>query len=319
VEAICLKCLAKDPSQRYATAGELAAALRPFAGIRLSAGTLGLPLSFANTGSTAHIAGTPSATVSLDPSVLPGRKAPRRRLPSVLVAGALVLVGIGVGLTAYNLKYRGQAVDNPVNTDPNGSAVQEKKIDQDLPDMEPVFVPQVTFSDFKLDVEMFRHDSGSGKRFPMVPDQANGEYRMFTGETVGFEIQVEKDAYVGLWTVDTEGKVLQLFPNKEEQNHLVPAGKPRGIPSKTTYDVSAELSKGKEFAWVVASTRPWKAVKGEEVGPFIAFSTKAQREELQSALRGFLVKPREEGKDPAEVAEKVLTFRVLPVRKVAGR
>jgi serine/threonine protein kinase len=30
LEAICLKAMAKDPAQRYATAGELAAALRAF-------------------------------------------------------------------------------------------------------------------------------------------------------------------------------------------------------------------------------------------------------------------------------------------------
>jgi RNA polymerase sigma-70 factor (ECF subfamily) len=56
-----------------------------------------------------------------------------------------------------------------------------------------------------------------------------GVVQLVADDPVSFRVEAERDCYVGLWTVDHEGTVVQLFPNKNDLNHLVRAGERRII------------------------------------------------------------------------------------------
>jgi hypothetical protein len=137
------------------------------------------------------------------------------------------------------------------------------------------------------------------------------------GQEVAFQIQVEKDAYVGVWTVDAEGAITQVFPNEYERNHRLRARGLRTVPSPDhmpkdqDYVIEAIPSARTEWVWVVASTEPWDELKGRQKGPFLVFENAQERPEGERQLRGLRVKLiARRGK--VFVAEKVLPYRVSP-------
>src|SRR5262249_20851143 len=130
------------------------------------------------------------------------------------------------------------------------------------------------------------------------------------GEVVRFRIEVERDAYVGIWNVAPDGTIVQLFPNEEEPDHLFRARQSRTVPRRDIALVAVP-SGGKEQVWVVASTRRWERAEGHRKGPYLTFETaEEQRKWEQIMERGFKLRKRE----PMAVAELVLSYRVSPRR-----
>jgi hypothetical protein len=119
---------------------------------------------------------------------------------------------------------------------------------------------------------------------------------------VRFEVAVEKAAYVGVWSVEADGTVLQLFPNKDDRNHSFKAGERRLVPAQGAL---AEESRGVEQLWVEASTEPWNPLKGEEVGPFELFRAEREQGKWQEQRRGLRLRRN------LELSERVLSYRVI--------
>ncbi len=127
------------------------------------------------------------------------------------------------------------------------------------------------------------------------------------GEIVKFRVKVARKAYVGIWTVEADGTVLQLFPNKGDPNHLFEADKEREAPADSDIAVP---SVGVDQVWVEASTKHWDPVEGERQGPFLLFK-KARHK------KGWLAQRRDlRGLRPAGqlLSETVLRYRVKPRR-----
>jgi serine/threonine protein kinase len=253
LQAVCLKCLEKDPQKRYATAAELAAALRPW---------------------------------TIAETQPPSRR--RRRVP------AAVTITVLIALTAVGLLTAGWWW----GAGPAGG--QEVLLNDPLGE-EPEAADLVSLPsrhDFVLNVEML-----GGK-----PNGA-GPRSLTEGEKVAFCIKVDRDAHVGIWTIAPDQKIVQLFPNEFEPDHLIRAGRPRTVPSGD-YVIEATVSGGTERVWVVASTEPWDEPQGRREGPFVIFKTVQERRNWEGQLRGLLVKPAPKG----GVATDVQTYRVWPRR-----
>ncbi len=278
LEDICLKCLQKDPSQRYASAAEVAAALEPWR----------------------------TQQVGTKPPPVPRRSGSRLGGIAACAAVALIMVG-----TLWFVRHQqagaggaaGAGGSAPVAMAPaqprvNAAAKEENAVPK-------LAAPaEATHHDFDLQVDLV-----GAKR-----DEV-GDLRLVAGKKVQFRIAVDRKAYVGIWNVPPEGKgpIVQIFPNQYEHDNLVTPGKPRQIPA-SNYTITAELSSGAEEVWAVAANYPWDPIEGEIQGPYTVFKTPAQRQQWEKRLRqirtrGFRLQATD--KEAPAVAEQVLHYRVV--------
>jgi tRNA A-37 threonylcarbamoyl transferase component Bud32 len=273
LETICLKCLEKDPTRRYATAGEVAEKLRAWTSRPGSSSGATIHLD-SESGSPASPGGGEEA--GPEPKGPSGRLRWRRAL---VAAGVLaLLVAVGIILTAPLMRLP--------NERPGEGEVPVK-----------VKGHKVTYRDFTLKVEM---TGGSLDRA--------GVRILNEGEEVAFRIEVERDAYVGIWNVAPDGTIRQLFPNEDEPDNLFRADEPRMVP-RADLVLTAVPAGGTEQVWVVASTRRWELPEGRRKGPYLIFETAEEQRRWEQVMeRGFERRKRE----PMAVAELVLTYRVSP-------
>src|SRR5262249_8623367 len=131
----------------------------------------------------------------------------------------------------------------------------------------------------------------------------DGVRELEAGEPVRFRVKVARPSYVGIWTVDAKGYVVQLFPYKGER-HLLRAGEERDVPADV---LRAVPSRRPELIWVEASTKYWEPLAGELHGPFELFRADRdrlawvhQREQLRTLVQD----------DEVGLAEAVLRYRV---------
>src|SRR5262249_7761473 len=231
VNALCMRCLAPDPADRFRTAAELGQAVR-----RVQ------------------------------------RRRRWRQPATLLLAGGALLV-----LLAVPWLLRGPR-ERPADLAPPPS--------RKAPDGRPLH------TDFGLRVEMV------GK----TPDPT-GTYHLAEGERISFRLEVDRDAYVGVWYVD-QRRVTQLFPNDFDTDPLVRAGRVQAVPGNDEYAIEAEVSTGPEHVHVLASTRRWRPLVGlRGVGKDGVFQ-QVEGKELDLLIRGLKLVGKE------KTAEAVLPFRV---------
>jgi serine/threonine protein kinase len=140
-----------------------------------------------------------------------------------------------------------------------------------------------------------------------------GRVTLTEGDLVSFRIEVARDAYVGVWSVETGGNVTLLFPNSAEPDHLIRAGEPRAVPGDTGIPIRATVSQGPEYVHVVASTRRWSSAAGERQGPYLAFTMPQDRSRWQEQLRGLVLEPTSlEDGSPSMVAEAIQLYLAQP-------
>jgi hypothetical protein len=236
-------------------------------------------------------------------SVAAAAPARRRRGGLIIWAAAGVIVGLLVAGGVWAVRNRSANVSTGPKT--ANTEVQQKAAEA----REKAFTPvEATHHDFSVHVEMLgaRRDE-------------SGELRLVEGNRVRFQIKADRNAYVGIWNVPPEGPILQVFPNKWEPDNRVKAGQLREVPGMQKYTIDAELSRGVEQVWVVASTVAWDPIQGQQEGPYVVFKTPAEREGWKNRLReirGFRLRPTEKG-TPA-VAEEILRYRVVAPARPGG-
>src|SRR5262249_18014063 len=130
------------------------------------------------------------------------------------------------------------------------------------------------------------------RHFPMQVDLLGGVadpagmVRLTAGNLVQFRLTVGRDSYVGVWWVDGKDNVVQLFPNRFDQQHLVRQGQTKTLPGDAKYAIRATASKGREYVHVFATTRPWEPIGGHRAGPYEVFSEPEEQARLKEFWRG---------------------------------
>jgi tRNA A-37 threonylcarbamoyl transferase component Bud32 len=275
LEAVCLKCLEKEPGQRYPSAAAVAQAVR--------AAVPGSSVSDTR----------PMDNSAAGPVTAPTAPAPVRRPLRWAVLAAVGLVALaGAAFLAYRPP---TGIGGPPDSQAAAVAPEvpaEAALPAKVSAPGPVVAPPARH-DFRVQVEMLGSRPGT-----------DGVLRLVPGQEVRFRVTVDRDAYVGLWTFDPQGKATQLFPNDSEPDHLVRAGQPRTVPGKD-YAIVAEAGAGVEQVRVLASSKPWDLRLGQVEGPFRLFRTKAELDELEQE-RGLVLKSK------TAVAEESLKYRVAP-------
>jgi eukaryotic-like serine/threonine-protein kinase len=304
LDAICLKCLSKDPADRYASAGLLVAALEGWTGqqatVAISA-TMPLSVGIKPGAGSTSVSATLPATIAPPPS-----QPARKRLLWPWLAGAAILtcaVWIGAFFVLLPIwKNPGSAIRNPGKDETSPKDGRERTILT-----EGFTRPEKLRQEFGFKVEL---NGGS-----LEP---NGEYSVAAETKLSFTIQPDRDAYVGIWAIDADGTVTQIFPNKFQSDNLLRADKVHTIPGQSdpgqpAYKFETTVSKGLDHFWLVASTQHWKELEGERAGPFKVFHSPEQKEQWRRALRGVVVKPvnRSEETDAA-VSEEIFAYRARP-------
>lgn len=89
----------------------------------------------------------------------------------------------------------------------------------------------------------------------------------YPGEKAVIYFRTDADGYVTLYDIDTQGKVLIIFPNRETPDNFVKAGQVYQIPAQQAdYDLIVEGPEGIEYIEAVASTDSyyhWNHHQGE--------------------------------------------------------
>ncbi|MEX2502858.1 MAG: DUF4384 domain-containing protein, partial [Trueperaceae bacterium] len=76
------------------------------------------------------------------------------------------------------------------------------------------------------------------------------------GERIRISVSVDRDAYVYLYSLRADGRVVQILPNRFDENHRLRAGETRTYPPQNagyTFNVDAPVGLSRVVA--VASTR----------------------------------------------------------------
>jgi tRNA A-37 threonylcarbamoyl transferase component Bud32 len=303
LQNICLKCLEKDPANRYPSARALGEALAEWA---RQAETVVRAAPDADTPPTAVIRAPvrPTTDPALAPThVLPAPPRPSRRplLAGLLAAGVVLAAAIGGGV--YWAK-KGKQPDR----EPGASAPPGDEQDAALLGPGPE-LPAATRHDFGLTVEL-----------PNSRPGPQGRRILTEGDRVVFRITAERDAYVGLWTIEADGTIIQLFPNKDEPNNYVRAGRTRELPGKgkpNPFDPKATAPNRADALWCVASTHPWDPLLGQQEGPFVVFNNPNERKEALRFMRDLQrgIRLRVENKETAAVSVKSILHIVLPDKR----
>jgi hypothetical protein len=328
VNDVCMRCLARDPADRFASATELAEAVR-----RCRRGWRGLDLTFRLGRYRFQLA--IGATVALlllvaVPLALWNEQTARRGGQEITLARTPPAPALAEKSEPVGVAPAPRSVANPESPAPPAAAGAAPG-PPDLPPTRavspgphrtsPMLAPRME----KAEVPA-RHPVNGGElprdfalRVKPVygtlgPD---GTLALKPGEAVALTVEPERPAYVGVWFARGDGSFVQLLPAAGEQAPRLPARRPRTVPEQgtTSKDLIPRTSPASpEYVQVRASTRPWQppqpAARPEPGRPFVLFSTP----EEEKTIREFLLKPfrpdEKAGGEAPAVSEAVVPVRV---------
>jgi serine/threonine protein kinase len=330
LEALCLRCLAKKPEDRFPDAHALLQAMAPITeqylspstNLRPSAGSIGFPRP-RSAASAPSAPSLPSATV---PDV--GELAPRAAsAPSVTFANAPaaapepranrkpVLIGLGalaVVLVAAIavLATRGDKPAEVARHDPPPANPAPEVVAPGTPvsvDRSDKFAwPPPASHDFGLRAEL----DAPGKR------DHEGKVTLPARVAMSLRVTAERDCRVSVWLLEPNGHVLKLFPNDDDTDDHFAAGQERVIPGNGAYtmDTSPTAGEGADRIRVIATTgEPPALPPGTKSDRYTFYGSEPERVELASAIRGVVLKKANSAAAapaPGAVSERELQFRV---------
>src|SRR5262249_7993267 len=71
--------------------------------------------------------------------------------------------------------------------------------------------------DFAIHVEMVEKPLKEDEEPKVKTPDRDGKYHLIDGEKLHLRVRLPTDAYVGVWYVDAEKNVVQLFPNNRDK------------------------------------------------------------------------------------------------------
>ncbi len=356
LEALCLRCLAKTPAERFPNADALAEALAPIAdryltasaGLTPSLGRMGsrpstpavgtVPDLMPTTNSGPVLTNAPSfgaASLTGSPPTAPSApKANNRPLVIGLVAAAVVLVGV-IGFLAT----RGKK-DEVAKQDPPPAAGQPEQKQPAPAPVPPTIVkgpeivkppelakgpkivkgPEIvplpggkkdgdktwaapSRADFGLKVDVSA---------PAARKDTDGVIRMSAGSPMTIHLKADKDCRVKVLVIDPTGSTTQLFPNDDDPDDRLVAGKERTVPGNDKYilETNATEGTGLERLRVFATTGEMPSFPpGAKVGRFSVFAG-ADGDRVASTIRGVTIKKAAAPGPAGEIAEAEIRFHV---------
>jgi serine/threonine-protein kinase len=311
VNDLCLRCLAKSPTQRFASAAELVQAIRRWQRFRRWTG-----------------------------QELAERRGWPRLVPLVAAAVALlVLLPLGIYFLTANrdsdrpdqLVDRGQTPGGsrrqPTDNKPTDPPRRQKPIER-VPVQNPPQEKQKIRAtprppdggdprrDFPIQVELLKKVDGKAKEFQQWPVNHKGVYLIEDKAHVWIRIKLDRSAYVGIWYVDSENQFVQLFPNKRQADNWLSRRQPLTVPGEEEedddYAIEAYVNKTQraDYLYVLAATEPWKPPVVLRRGGKDDVWAEVEGEELASLVgktRGFRLKSKE-----MRMSEMIVPFRVSP-------
>jgi hypothetical protein len=257
------------------------------------------------------VSGTANSGPAFSNSLSATRPAENRgnRAPVLLGLGALalVLVAVLVFLATRDNKKDDGAKQNPPPVNPTPPTPPTPG-----PDPKPNPTPDDKFAwpaparaDFGLKVELTA---------PAARKDADGKILMTAGTPMTINLRADKDCRVSVWFLDPSGHPAKLFPNDDDPDDRLIAGKERVIPGNNAYilETTPTEGAGTDRLRVIATTGEQPAFPaGAKSGRFTFYNGDTERERLASTIRGVVIKKTAGEPAPAgEVSEAELPFRV---------
>ncbi len=304
LEALCLKCLAKSPQDRFADANALAAALVPIAERYLgpsaiftpSRGSLPkLPATHDDTAGLSETTGVPNSALP-PPSGLPS--AARGRSHRIPVAVGLATLAVLLSGVVVVLVTRGTPTDNSPDSQAAAPTHPTGNTPADTPTPKTVEWPAISRNDFPLDVQM-------------IPAPHNGVLPV--NQEMYIQLKADRDCFVTVWVLDHEGATL-LFPNEDEPNCALKAHEARMVPGQNTGTLLTTPTVGESDRLRVIATTGSRPVlpRGKVEGKFTRYLSPAEQNAAISTMRGLVYKKAASTTEGSLVSEREFVFRVLP-------
>jgi len=298
IAVVCLKCLAKNATDRYVDAIALADAISPLIDRYASRSSLNItPLNIPTpTGRPLPpgLLATTTSPISSRTEVIAEESYTRKKWLAMLLPVVLVLAGIGIYFAV-----RGGKNNIAVTTPTTNNA--KIAFERTWPDAR---------KDFPISVDLLTdNQSLTGD---VVELQKNTRLQL--------KIQSQVACNIMVFVVDPNGEATKLFPNKFEPDSKFEPGKARTIPSNPDWAAKATptVGEGAERIRIFATTGPLPELPdGKKIEHFSAFVDAEARANLEQALsatrgkRGIEIVPLDaQGERKLQIAEAELLFRV---------
>jgi hypothetical protein len=300
LEAVCLRCLEKDPARRYQSAEELGRSLAPCAAAELGGGTTPpvMPRLPAPEALLAPVTLPRSVTAPASapaPAPAPPPLAPAGNGRRLLVTLAmLVMLGGGAAALAFN-NWRPDTTTNAAAPPPPRPAAAKVE-------------PPVKGEDGKVDPEtvawlreMEKGDAMRGIEVEMLDSKADedGVHRLRPLQPVRLRVRSKDGGRLIVWAVGPKGTLTRLDDKGADQ---VQAGKWLTIP-ESGKQILAGQADGREHVLVLRTDHQGDLESGDKEGPFFVLRTLDKIQKLRKDTRELIRLPG--------FSSKVIPFEVV--------